>query len=76
LRERGVAPIIVPDQDRSVLAGVVVALLALGFLALASLTGVGARERGAGVWLAILEGLVFPLTWAVWYVRDQPLSNP
>jgi hypothetical protein len=28
-------------------------------------------HRGVGVPLAVLAGLVFPVTWTVWYVRDQ-----
>ena len=35
------------------------------------LTGLGARRRGAGWPLAMVSGLAFPVTWAVWYVRDE-----
>ena len=38
---------------------------------LAVLTFVGQRHRGRGVALAIVAGALFPITWAVWYVRDE-----
>ena len=34
------------------------------------LTAVGARTRGQPLLPALLAGLAWPLTWAVWYVRD------
>jgi len=34
-------------------------------------TAAGARRRGAGVPLAALAGLVFPVTWTVWYLHDE-----
>jgi hypothetical protein len=40
-------------------------------LPLPVLTAMGARQRGVGLPLAVLAGLVFPVTWAVWYVRDE-----
>ena len=40
-------------------------------LTLAGLTSVGARRRGAGVAAALLAGVVFPVTWVVWYARDE-----
>lgn len=51
--------------------GVVAALAALGLLALACLTALGARRRGVSPGRALLAGLAFPLTWAVWYVVDE-----
>ena len=48
-----------------------VVALALVVLAFGSLTAVGARRRGVGVPLAALAGICFPLTWTVWYLRDQ-----
>jgi hypothetical protein len=48
----------------------VVALAAVA-LPLCALTALGARRRGASVPVAILGGAVFPLTWAIWYVRDE-----
>ena len=37
----------------------------------ALLTSVGMRARGHGMPVALLGGLVFPLTWTVWYVVDE-----
>lgn len=37
----------------------------------AVLTAVGARRRGNGAALSVVAGLAFPVTWAVWYVRDE-----
>lgn len=48
-----------------------VAGLAVIGLALGGLTATGARRRGAGYPLAALAGLCFPISWTVWYVRDQ-----
>jgi hypothetical protein len=48
-----------------------VAGLALIALAVGGLTAMGARRRGSGYPLAALAGLCFPITWTVWYVRDQ-----
>jgi hypothetical protein len=48
------------------------ALAALGVLLLAVLTGLGARQRGAGPLLAVVEAALFPLAWVAWYVRDVP----
>jgi hypothetical protein len=54
----------------------VVAFL-LGFLplclalAMPVLTCVGACRRGAGVATAVVGGIFFPVTWAVWYARDE-----
>ena len=53
-------------------------LLIVGLLALAVitlplpvLTGLGARRRGLAIPLVVLAGVVFPVTWTVWYVRDE-----
>jgi len=35
------------------------------------LTGVGGARRGAGTPLAVIGGLFFPVTWAVWYLHDE-----
>ena len=48
------------------LAWFVVPLVPLG-----PLTALGARRRGNPWALAMLAGLVFPLTWAHWYVSDE-----
>ena len=52
-----------------VVAGV--AVLGVIVLAVVTLTAIGSRHRGAGIPLATLAGLCFPVTWVVWYVRDQ-----
>lgn len=49
---------------------VILALAVLGAL-LVLLTGLGARRRGLDVLPASVAGLFFPLTWIVWYVRDE-----
>jgi hypothetical protein len=46
-------------------------VLAAGALALPVLTGLGAHRRGQRWPLAVVAGLAFPVTWAVWYVRDE-----
>jgi len=49
-------------------------LLLLAFavpLALVGLTISGARRRGNGPFASGFAGLVFPLTWVAWYVRDE-----
>jgi hypothetical protein len=35
------------------------------------LTMVGARRRGRGLPLAALAGLMFPVTWTIWYLHDE-----
>lgn len=49
----------------AVLAVLVVALM------LAVLTALGAHERGQSIALSAVAGAFFPVTWAVWYVRDE-----
>ncbi len=53
-------------------------MLTLGLLALAAvvlslpvLTALGAHERGLPIGLAALAGILFPITWTVWYLRDE-----
>ena len=46
-------------------------VLAGGSLALVILTGLGAHRRGLGGLPASLAGLFFPVTWVVWYLRDE-----
>jgi hypothetical protein len=41
------------------------------WLTLAVLTCVGARRRGAGPAAALAAGVAFPVTWVVWYARDE-----
>jgi ABC-type polysaccharide/polyol phosphate export permease len=57
-------------------------LLAFAVAAVAALmtvmarTALGARRRGRGPLLAVVAGLLFPVTWIVWYVRDKsPLQR-
>jgi hypothetical protein len=49
----------------------VLTVLGLPVLALATLTVVGARRRGAGIPLVVLSGLFFPAAWVVWYLHDE-----
>lgn len=47
-------------------------LLLVGVLVtLVSLTAVGQTRRGSGLLLALAAGLLFPVTWTVWYLRDE-----
>ncbi len=52
-----------------VVVGVVV--LAAVLLCLPVLTGLGERRRGARAPLAVLAGVFFPITWIVWYSKDE-----
>ena len=38
---------------------------------LALLTALGAHRRGLAIPLAAVTGVLFPVTWTVWYVRDE-----
>ena len=40
-------------------------------LPFAVLTTLGAHQRGYSLPLALLAGLLFPVTWPLWYVRDE-----
>ncbi|WP_418063623.1 hypothetical protein [Pimelobacter simplex] len=46
------------------------AVLAAPLVALALLTGAGERRRSPRWDVAIVAGAFFPVTWAVWYLRD------
>jgi hypothetical protein len=46
-------------------------LSAVAWLAIGSLTAWGARHRGKPWRYAWLSGLIFPLTWVIWYVVDE-----
>jgi hypothetical protein len=48
-----------------------IGLFAVALLALVVLTATGSHRRGAPLPLAALSGLLFPLTWVVWYLRDE-----
>jgi hypothetical protein len=60
-------------QDAPVALGVVTVLAVLVLMAPIPLTACGARRRGRGLLAAFLSGLVFPFTWAAWYLVDEPL---
>jgi hypothetical protein len=51
-----------------VLVAIVAAVLTLPLMVL---TALGARRRGLVVPIAVLAGVAFPVTWALWYVRDE-----
>lgn len=53
---------------------VLLVLMSSAVLALATLTALGALRRGQGMLGAMCSGLFFPVTWAVWYAKDE-LSN-
>jgi hypothetical protein len=55
------------------LSMVIVGVLALALVVLPvpALTALGARRRGVGPALAVMAGLFFPITWTVWYLRDE-----
>ena len=45
--------------------------IAAVLLATALLTGLGSQHRSPGLTRAMVSGIFFPITWAVWYVRDE-----
>jgi hypothetical protein len=53
--------------------GVAAGVLLIGaiLLALIGLTATGERRRGKGIAVALAAGLFFPITWTVWYLRDE-----
>ena len=46
-------------------------VLAAVSLPLALLTALGAHQRGLAMPAALLTGLCYPVTWTVWYVKDE-----
>lgn len=46
-------------------------VLAAVSLPLALLTALGARQRGLAMPAALLTGVFYPVTWTVWYVKDE-----
>jgi hypothetical protein len=40
------------------------------------LTATGQRRRGHGRVTALVAGLFFPLTWGIWYLRDEHPGVP
>jgi hypothetical protein len=57
-----------------VLRLVTVLVLGAPYLLLAVLTTIGSCRRGVAVGPSVLCGLVFPVTWVVWYIRDGGLK--
>lgn len=49
----------------------VMLLLAVPVSALAVLTAFGERHRGGSLPVVLGAGLLFPLAWVSWYVRDR-----
>jgi hypothetical protein len=63
----------VTSHDADVAFGVLV-FLAVSLLAvLIALTAYGAHRRGGGNIASVASGLVFPFTWAAWYLVDERL---
>ena len=52
------------------------ALAVLVPTSLIALTAWGAHRRGRGTVAAVVSGLLFPFTWAVWYVKDERPFSP
>lgn len=48
-----------------------VLVLAAVLLACMGLTASGERRRGHGIAVTVAAGMFFPVTWAVWYLRDE-----
>jgi hypothetical protein len=48
-----------------------VGLSAAAWLAIGWLTALGARRRGQRWRFAWLTGLIFPLSWMIWYLVDE-----
>lgn len=46
-------------------------VLGAGVLTLMGLTATGERRRGHGVLVMLAAGIFFPVTWVVWYLRDD-----
>jgi hypothetical protein len=45
--------------------------IGLGLLMLVALTAIGGTRRGLRPIWSALAGVAFPVTWAVWYIRDR-----
>ena len=58
---------------------VMVGIVVLGavLLSLPVLTGLGEHRRGANAPAVLVAGLFFPITWLVWYLKDEkPFRRP
>jgi hypothetical protein len=66
-----------PGETALMTSEVAAAALALGAVLLAcmGLTAVGERRRGHSIALTVAAGVFFPITWAVWYLRDERPSR-
>ena len=53
------------------LVAIVIVVVALPLPVLMLLTMLGSRRRGVRWPLAVGAGLMFPVTWVVWYVLDE-----
>ncbi len=53
--------------------GIAVAVLVVAgvLLGCVGLTASGERRRGRGIAVTVAAGIFFPVTWAVWYLRDE-----
>ena len=53
--------------------GVAATLLAVAAVLLGcmGLTASGERRRGHGIAVTVAAAIFFPVTWAVWYLRDE-----
>lgn len=51
-------------------------VMAAAVLVLMGLTATGEHRRGHGIVLALAAGLFFPITWTVWYLRDEQPYRP
>ena len=73
-RERAAGALVAAEVRRNDTGGVsradAVAALVTVWLALAVLTAVGARQRGRAWAAALASGLLFPVTWVMWYLTD------
>lgn len=49
-------------------AALAVAAVLLGCM---GLTASGERRRGHGIAVTVAAGIFFPVTWAVWYLREE-----
>ena len=50
----------------------IVVVLAIGaVVGLVVLTMIGGHRRGQRWIVAVLRGLIFPVTWIAWYVEDE-----
>jgi hypothetical protein len=46
-------------------------IIAIPVVAFMVLTGMGESQRGARPLTVVVAALFFPITWMVWYVRDE-----